>query len=94
MLTRRDMPPIRFRAPTVRVRSTIGAGDSLVAGIATGFANGLDLVDAIRLGIAAGTATVMTEGTELCDPGVVDVLLPLVATEPANGTIRSDDRGR
>ncbi len=81
VLARSGRPPVRFRAPTVRVRSTIGAGDSLVAGIATGFATGLDLIDAIRLGIAAGTATVMTEGTALCDPAVVDELLPLVSVD-------------
>ncbi len=81
MLVRPGLPPVRFRAPTVRVLSTIGAGDSLVAGIATGFANEQGLVDAIRLGIAAGTATVMTEGTELCNPAVVNELLPLVAVD-------------
>lgn len=78
VLVRPGRPPVRFRAPTVRVRSTIGAGDSLVGGIAAGLARGEDLPDAIRLGIAAGTATVMTEGTALCDPVVVDELLPLV----------------
>lgn len=78
VLVTRGNPPIRFRAPTVRVRSTIGAGDSLVAGIATGLANGDDLVKAITVGIAAGTATVMTDGTGLCDSTTVHALLPLV----------------
>ncbi len=78
VLVRRGQSPVRFRAPTVRVRSTIGAGDSLVAGIAAGLARGDELLDAIRLGIASGTATVMTEGTALCDVAVVDELLPLV----------------
>lgn len=81
VLARRGQPPVRFRAPTVRVRSTIGAGDSLVAGVAAGLARGDDLIEAIRLGIAAGTATVMTEGTELCDPSVVDSLLSLVVVD-------------
>ncbi|MEP4653088.1 MAG: hexose kinase [Ilumatobacter sp.] len=83
VLVRPDVPPLRFRAPTVRVRSTIGAGDSLVAGIATGLADGQELVDAVRLGIAAGTATVLTDGTQLCDPAMVDELLPLVAVDVA-----------
>lgn len=73
--------PRRFRAPTVRVRSTIGAGDSLVAGIATGLARGDELGAAIRLGIAAGTATVMSDGTGLCDPSIVRSLLPLVVDD-------------
>ena len=78
VLARKEHPPLRFRAPTVRTRSTIGAGDSLVAGIAAGLARGDELADAIRLGVAAGTATVMTEGTQLCKASVVESLLPFV----------------
>lgn len=78
VLARAGEPPVRFRAPTVQVRSAIGAGDSLVAGIATALCRGAELNEAIRLGIAAGSATVLTEGTELCDAEVVAELLPLV----------------
>lgn len=53
-------------APTVPIRSKVGAGDSTVAGIVFGLAQGRSLFDAVRLGIAAGAAAVMTEGTELC----------------------------
>ncbi len=81
ILARPGLSVVRFRAPTVQVHSTIGAGDSLVAGVAAGLARGSDLIEAIRLGIASGTATVMTAGTELCEPSVVDTLLPLVAVE-------------
>ena len=56
----------RMRSPTVPVRSKIGAGDSMVAGIALGLARDYSLRDAVRLGIAAGAAAVMTSGTELC----------------------------
>jgi 6-phosphofructokinase 2 len=54
------------RAPTVPIRSKIGAGDSSVAGITLGLARGLSLLQAVRLGVAAGSATVMTPGTSLC----------------------------
>jgi 6-phosphofructokinase 2 len=81
ILARKDAPIVRFRAPTVQVRSTIGAGDSLVAGIATGLSKGHSLEESVRLGIAAGTATVLTEGTDLCDPLAVEELLPLVAVD-------------
>lgn len=81
VLARPGQPTVRFRAPTVEVQSTIGAGDSLVAGVATGLARGDDLIPAIRLGIAAGTATVMTAGTELCDSAVVDGLLDFVSVD-------------
>jgi 6-phosphofructokinase 2 len=81
VLVRPGAQPVRFRAPTVEVRSTVGAGDSLVAGIASGMAAGDSLTDSICLGIAAGTATVMTDGTELCDPAAVHELLPLVVLD-------------
>ncbi len=55
-----------IRAPTVKMRSKVGAGDSTVAGIVLGLAQETDILDAVRLGVAAGSAAVMTEGTELC----------------------------
>ena len=71
----------RFRAPSVRVRSAIGAGDSMVAGIAVGLSRGLDVPEAIKLGIAAGAAAVLTDGTDLCHADDVNRLIPLVAVE-------------
>jgi 6-phosphofructokinase 2 len=56
----------RVRAPTVPIKSKVGAGDSTVAGIALGLARGMDVGDAVRFGVAAGAAAVMTPGTELC----------------------------
>jgi 6-phosphofructokinase 2 len=53
-------------APEVAVRSAVGAGDSMLAGIVHGLAQGMELVDAARLGVAAGTAASLTPGTELC----------------------------
>ena len=70
---------MRLRAPTVKVKSAVGAGDSMVAGIAVGIARGLSLEESITLGIASGTAAVLSPGTQLCDPGDVERLLPLVA---------------
>ena len=54
------------RPPTVRVDSAVGAGDSLVGGFLTGWARGDSLLEAFRLGVASGTATALTPGTELC----------------------------
>lgn len=56
----------RVRAPTVPIKSKVGAGDSMVAGIVLGLERGLNIPDAIRFGVAAGAAAVMTPGTELC----------------------------
>ena len=55
-----------LRAPIVPIQSKVGAGDSMVAGIVTGLARDFELIDAARLGVAAGSAAVMTAGTALC----------------------------
>lgn len=56
----------RLRTPTVPVRSKVGAGDSMVAGVTLALARGEPVGRAVRFGIAAGAAAVMTEGSELC----------------------------
>lgn len=56
----------QLRSPTVPIRSKLGAGDSMVAGIVFSLARGWDIRDATMYGIAAGAATVMTHGTKLC----------------------------
>lgn len=56
----------RLRAPSVPKESTVGAGDSLVAGFLLGLVRGQSLKDAFRFGVAAATATVMRPGTQLC----------------------------
>lgn len=55
-----------MRAPLVKVNSKVGAGDSMVGGIVMALAQGRTMIDAVRFGIAAGTAAVMTPGTDLC----------------------------
>ncbi|MHB9075324.1 MAG: 1-phosphofructokinase family hexose kinase [Desulfobaccales bacterium] len=56
----------RVRAPLVPIKSKVGAGDSTVAGIVLALARGQSWQEAIRFGVAAGAAAVMTPGTELC----------------------------
>lgn len=53
-------------SPTVPIISKVGAGDSMVAGIVLSLAQDRSIKDSIRFGIAAGSAAVMTPGTELC----------------------------
>ncbi len=53
------------RPPKVQMVSAVGAGDSTVAGLVVGLARGHSLRDAARLGVAAGTATVLQAGTTL-----------------------------
>lgn len=62
-----DQHPYDFlSASTVPIASKVGAGDSMVAGIVLGLSRGLPLIDAVRYGVAAGTAAVVTSNTELC----------------------------
>lgn len=81
MLVRRDGDAVRLRAPTVKVRSAVGAGDSLVGALAVGLSRGDGLAEAAALGVAAGTATTISEGSALCAPATVEELLPLVGIE-------------
>jgi 6-phosphofructokinase 2 len=57
---------IRLPAIDVPINSATGAGDSFVAGMVWALAQGHDVEEAFRFGQAAGAATVMTSGTELC----------------------------
>jgi 6-phosphofructokinase 2 len=56
----------RVASPEVPVRSVVGAGDSLLAGVVLRLQQGGRLSDAVRFGVAAGAAAVMNPGTELC----------------------------
>lgn len=60
---------------TVRVQSTVGAGDAMVAGLAAGFMKTGNAREALRWGAAAGTASVMTAGTQLVQPDAFADLL-------------------
>lgn len=61
--------------PPVKKVSTVGAGDSLVGGIVYALDQGRSYADAIRLGVACGTAATMNAGTELFHPDAVNRLL-------------------
>ncbi|MFC2046852.1 1-phosphofructokinase [Chloroflexota bacterium] len=65
-------------APLVKIRSAVGAGDCTIAGLALKLANNEPLIEACRLAVAMGTATVLTPGTELCHRTDVEMLLPQV----------------
>lgn len=56
----------RFAAVPIQARSTVGAGDSMLAGIVLGLSRGLPLREAVRFGMAAGAAALLGAGTELC----------------------------
>ncbi len=66
------------RPPQTRVVSTVGSGDSLLAGLATGLLRGLPLPEALRLGVACGTADALTIGGGRIELPVVEALRPQV----------------
>jgi 6-phosphofructokinase 2 len=72
----------RLTAPAVRVRSSVGAGDSMVAGMVLSLAEGRALGEAVRFGVAAGAAAVMNPGTALCRREDVERLYPQVMSSP------------
>lgn len=59
-ITEMIVPPLATR------KSTVGAGDSMVAGIIFYLSAGKNIVEAVQYGVACGTAATMNPGTELC----------------------------
>ncbi len=56
---------LRMPAIEVPAGSAVGAGDSMVAGITLALASGKSLEEALRYGVAAGAAALITPGSEL-----------------------------
>jgi len=57
---------LHAQPPKVEVVSTIGAGDSAVAGFVYGLARGKDLGECLRWAVAAGSAATMCRGSGVC----------------------------
>jgi 6-phosphofructokinase 2 len=68
----------RAKAPDVEIKSTVGAGDSMVAGIVYSLSKGLGLKETLQYGIACGTAATLNPGTQLSHPDDVSRLLKLI----------------
>jgi 6-phosphofructokinase 2 len=61
-------------APKVKIKSTVGAGDCLVAGIVRQLSQGKSTDESVRYGVACGTAATMNPGTGLCQLADVEIL--------------------
>lgn len=65
----------------VKVQSTVGAGDAMIGGILKGLEREKSVARAFRYGVAAGAASVMTEGTQLIVPEDFQALLEQVRVQ-------------
>jgi 1-phosphofructokinase len=75
---------LRLYAPKVdvEVKSTVGAGDSMLAGFAYAFDRGLPFEQAAQYAVATASAAVSTPGTKPPLKSEVERLLPLVKIAP------------
>lgn len=71
--------------PVVKVESTVGAGDSSVAGFISGLVRGKDLRECLTYAAAAGTATTLRQGTALCQKEDFLRLVPQVNLQVLRG---------
>ena len=55
---------LTLHAPEVNAISTVGAGDSAIAGFIYAYAGGMGLGEALRYSVAFGSAATLTEGTK------------------------------
>jgi 6-phosphofructokinase 2 len=68
----------RAKAPDVKIKSTVGVGDSMVAGIVYSLSRGMNLKETLQYGIACGTAATLNPGTQLSHLDDVKQLLQLI----------------
>ena len=67
-------PPVR----QLKVHSTVGAGDAMVAGFCAGILRQLPLDEILRRGVAAASSAIMAEGTAPASLGGAEALLPRI----------------
>jgi 6-phosphofructokinase 2 len=75
---------IQMTPPKVNSISTVGAGDSMVAGITFSLSEGKNIHDAVKYGIACGTAATLNSGTELCHKKDADEIFNMILEKKIN----------
>lgn len=73
---------LRASALPIEAASAVGAGDSFLGAMVWALASGRNLEDAFRYGVAAGSAALLTPGTQLCRRDDVIRLYEQVAVHP------------
>ena len=71
----------RIYSPQVPVRSTVGAGDTSLAAFLCALQRGMAPCDAAVYGAAAGTASVMLDGTGIVTREMIDSILPQMTSK-------------
>jgi 6-phosphofructokinase 2 len=64
--------------PSIVVKSTIGAGDSMVAGLIYALQKGFTPKEMLKWGVACGAATTMSEGTNLASVDNIKYVMDLL----------------
>ena len=72
----------RAVAPIVKTQSTVGAGDSMVAGVVLSLSHNKPLKEVLQYGVACGTAATLRPGAELCRAGDVHKLFDTIRCSP------------
>ena len=64
--------------PKIKIKSTIGSGDALLAGFLFSLTKEKNLKDALKFGVALGTATALQPGTAICEKKDISEILKRV----------------
>ncbi len=79
LVTRNEV--YKVASPRVEIKSTVGAGDSMVAGLVLSLARGNDLLSTLQFGVACGTAATMSPGTQLCNKQDAEKIMELIKSD-------------
>jgi 1-phosphofructokinase family hexose kinase len=78
------LPDRAYRIPPIKMKviSTAGAGDGVLAGLAAAISQGRSIEDSLRLGFAAAAAVCLTPATADCHREDVEAFLPKIRLIP------------
>lgn len=75
--------------PAIMVKSTVGAGDAMVAGLLVAYSHGLDLPDCARLATAFSLGAITRSGSRLPDPAILQTYFQQTSIRSLSGVPRS-----
>ena len=80
-------------APTITLASTVGAGDSFLAALVWQLVQEASPNQALQWAIAAGSAALLSPGTELCHLSDIQRLLPIVHVQSLSSMALGNEAG-